>query len=57
MNISVILPIYNVEDYLSKAVESVLNQSLTSIEIILVDDGATDSSGAIADRLGKRDGG
>lgn len=56
MNISVILPIYNVEDYLSKAVESVLNQSLTSIEIILVDDGATDSSGAIADRLGKRDG-
>lgn len=37
--VSVIVPIYNVENYLSKCIESIMNQTLTNIEIILVDDG------------------
>ena len=47
--VSVIIPIYNVEAYLRKCVDSVINQTLKDIEIILVDDGATDSSGSICD--------
>lgn len=42
--ISVILPIYNVEKYLKKSIDSVIGQSYKNLEIILVDDGATDSS-------------
>lgn len=48
--ISVIIPIYNVEDYLEQCVESILNQTYTNLEIILVNDGSTDSSGEICDR-------
>lgn len=51
--VSVIVPIYNVEQYLEECFESIKNQSYENIEIILVDDGATDSSGKIADRLAK----
>lgn len=47
--ISVIIPVYNVENYLRECVESVLNQTYTNYEIILVDDGSTDSSGKICD--------
>ena len=46
--VSVIVPIYNVEKYLSKCVESLLNQTLREIQIILVNDGSTDKSGEIA---------
>jgi hypothetical protein len=42
--ISVIVPIYNMENYLKRCVESILNQTYTNLEIILVDDGSTDSS-------------
>lgn len=53
--ISVIVPIYNVEKYLEKCVESIKIQSFKNLEIILVDDGATDSSGVIADELALTD--
>ena len=42
--ISVIVPVYNVEKYLSKCLESILNQSFSQFELILVNDGSTDNS-------------
>ncbi len=50
---SIIVPVYNVEDYLEECVRSVLNQECTDFEIILVDDGSKDSSSAICDRFQK----
>lgn len=52
--ISVIVPVYNVEDYLCKCVDSILAQSYKRIEIILVDDGSTDGSPVIADNYAKK---
>ncbi len=49
-SVSIIVPIYNVEKYLNRCVDSLLGQSLNNIEIILVDDGSTDESGKIADK-------
>ena len=54
--VSVIVPVYNVESYLSKCIESIKCQSYANIEIILVDDGSTDSSGKLCDKFGKSDG-
>lgn len=47
--VSVIIPVYNVKKYLAKCVDSVINQTLKDIEIILVDDGSTDGSGEVCD--------
>ena len=47
--VSVVIPVYEVEDYLARAIDSVLAQTLSSIEIILVDDGSTDDSAQICD--------
>lgn len=47
--ISIIVPVYNVENYLSATIESILQQSYDNFEIILVNDGSTDSSGTICD--------
>lgn len=47
--ISVVVPVYNVEKYLRQCMDSIVNQTLKEIEIIAVDDGSTDSSGAILD--------
>lgn len=48
---SLILPVYNVEKYVKRCVNSLLRQEYTDYEIILVDDGSTDSSGSICDKL------
>lgn len=53
--VSVIVPIYNVKDYLIECVESILNQTYSNIEIILVDDGSTDGSAGLCDNLRQRD--
>ena len=53
--ISVIIPVYNVEKYVERCVESVLHQTYKNIEVILVDDGSTDCSGEICDSLAKKD--
>lgn len=55
MLISVIIPVYNVEKYLRRCVESVLRQTHKEIEIFLIDDGSTDNSGKICDELEKED--
>lgn len=53
--ISIIVPIYNVEKYLDKCVLSIINQTFSDIEIILVDDGSKDSSGDLCDQWAKKD--
>ncbi|MDD6201690.1 MAG: glycosyltransferase family 2 protein, partial [Lachnospiraceae bacterium] len=53
--ISVIVPIYNAEKYLKRCVDSIRNQTYSNLEIILVDDGSTDTSGKIADELANSD--
>ena len=52
--ISVIVPVYNVEKYMRQCVDSLLNQTVSNIEIILVDDGATDTSPKICDEYAKK---
>ena len=53
--LSVIIPVYNVEEYLEQCVESVLKQDYESFELILVDDGSTDESGSICDQYERID--
>ena len=53
--ISVIVPVYNVEAYLPQCMESLLSQSYQALEIILIDDGSTDGSGALCDWYGAQD--
>ena len=53
--ISIIIPVYNVEKHLKKCVDSVLVQSYNNIEVILIDDGSTDKSGNICDKLALSD--
>ena len=55
VDISVIVPVYNVEELLPRCVESIMAQTKENIEIILVDDGATDGSGAVCDDYAKKD--
>lgn len=53
--ISVVIPVYNVAEYLVECIESVLKQTYTNLEIILVDDGSLDNSGKICDDYAKKD--
>ena len=53
--ITVIVPIFNVENYLSKCIESIIKQTYRNLEIILVDDGSTDDSPIICDKYAKLD--
>lgn len=54
MIISVIVPIYNIETYISKCIDSILNQTFKDFQLILVDDGSTDKSGLICDQYAKQ---
>lgn len=54
--ISVIVPVYKVEDYLPKCVDSILNQTYSNLEVILVDDGSPDGCGKLCDAYAERDG-
>ena len=53
--ISVIVPVYNVEKWLNKCIDSILVQSYNNLEIILINDGSTDKSGDICDNYSKKD--
>ena len=53
--ISIIVPVYNVEAYLERCVESILKQTYSNLEILLVNDGSTDKSGELCDQLALRD--
>lgn len=53
--LTIVMPVYNVAEYLPKAVDSVLNQTFTDWELVAVDDGSTDKSGEILDEFAKQD--
>lgn len=53
--ISIIIPVYNIEKYIRECLDSVVNQTYKDLEIIIVDDGSTDNSGAICDEYVSRD--
>ena len=53
--ITIIVPVYNVENYIKECIESLVNQTYQNIEIILIDDGSTDSSGCICDNYAESD--
>ena len=53
--ISVVIPVYNVEQYLCECLNSVVNQTFSDLEIIIVDDGSTDGSGKICDEYAEKD--
>ena len=55
MRLSIIIPVYNVEQYLQNCVQSVLTQTYQDLQVILVDDGSTDSSGILCDQLAQQD--
>ena len=45
--ISIIVPVYNIENYVKRCIESIIGQTYNNVEIILVDDGSTDNSGTL----------
>ena len=53
--ISVLVPLYNVAPYLSTCIDSIINQTYSNLEILLVDDGSTDESGSICDGYAAKD--
>ena len=55
MKVSIIVPVYNVEKYLTKCIDSIINQTYKYLEIILVDDGSTDNSSQICDQYAIKD--
>ncbi len=54
MQLSIVIPVYNVKKYISKCIESIIDQTNKQFELILVDDGSTDSSGEICDSYAKK---
>ena len=53
--LSIVVPVYNVEQYLTKCLDSILAQTLTDFEVIAVDDGSPDSCGKILDEYAEKD--
>ena len=53
--ISIIVPVYNVEQYLPRCIDSILSQTFADFELLLVDDGSKDRSGAICDEYARKD--
>ena len=53
--ISIIVPVYNKEKYLCQCIDSILGQTYSNLDVVLVDDGSTDGSGEICDRYAKQD--
>ena len=53
--ISVIIPVYNVERYLDKCIESLIAQTYTDYELIVIDDGSTDNSSSLCDKWATKD--
>ena len=53
--ISIIVPVYNVEQYLPRCIDSILNQSFADFELLLIDDGSTDQSGEICDEYADKE--
>ena len=55
VSVSIVVPVYNIKDYVTECVGSLLSQTYFDLEIILIDDGSTDGSAEVCDSLGKRD--
>lgn len=53
--VTIVVPVYNVENYIQRCLESIINQSYKNIEIIVINDGSTDRSGIICDTFAKKD--
>ena len=53
--VSIIIPVYKVEEYLPKCLDSIVRQTYTNLELILVDDGSPDKCGEICDKYAKED--
>ena len=55
VKVSIIVPVYNVQNYLEQCISSICNQTYKNLEIILVNDGSTDNSGIICEKFAKSD--
>lgn len=53
--ISILIPVYNAEKHLNRCIDSIINQTFTNYEVILINDGSTDKSGALCDKISKTD--
>lgn len=54
--VSIIVPVYNIEKYVSCCIDSILAQTFTDLELLLIDDGSQDGSGTICDQYASKDG-